>query len=66
MSAFTAKKYRIDGKPASANDIFDHASALCSGFGRGGVCFLAEAAQILREHGHVVDHNPDYVEGGAE
>jgi hypothetical protein len=66
MSVFTAKKYRIDGEPASADDIFDHASALYSGFGRGGVRFLSDAAQILREHGHVVDYNPDYVEGGAE
>lgn len=58
----TAKKYRIDGEPASARDIIDRASDLSERYANAWLKMSSEAARILRQHGHVVDHNPDWVE----
>ena len=53
------KKYLIDGKPASANDIFELAKV----YGYNDIIkFTSEAAQILRQNNHVVENNPDYKE----
>lgn len=57
--------YRIDGEPVSGDDIIARASELNERYANDWLKLTSKAAQILREHGHVVDHNPDYVEGGA-
>lgn len=57
----TAKKYLIDGEPASARDIIDRASDLDQRYSNDWLRMSSDGARILREHGHVVDNNPDWV-----
>lgn len=62
MSTMKNKKYRIDGEPASADDILRMAENYSEKFANDWLKMTSVAAGILRENGHVVDHNPEYTE----
>lgn len=60
--SFNIKKYLVDGEPASANDIFKMAGELDDNYTSGGMCFLSDAAEILRKNGCVVKNNAKFDE----
>ena len=55
------KQYILDDEPASARDFIKAAKSLDSSYGTEFcICTASQAAQILRNNGHIVDYNPDY------
>lgn len=55
--ALNGKKYLIDNVPASARTIITEAKKLDSNFGNDGLCCTSDAANILRNYGHIVAEN---------
>lgn len=49
------KQYWINSIPASPGDLIRKAKELDSDYGRDGLCLTSGAAEILRNHGHVVE-----------
>ena len=62
MSRFDLPRYLLDGEPASADDLINRASRLDASYGRDGFKWTSHAARILRDHGHVVEANPNFKE----
>lgn len=58
----SALQYRIDGNPASRNDLITMAEGYDDGFTQNWLKVTSQAARILRINGHTVDENPDFVE----
>ena len=53
-------KYLCDNEPVSANDLIRLASDYDDDFAGDWLKQTSVAAQILREHGHTIENNPDF------
>ena len=54
------KEYMIDDVPANSNDIIREAKKVDNNYGVDGIYQASVAARILSQHGHTVEHNPEY------
>ena len=58
VDAFDEKKFLVDDEPTSASELIEAASRLNESYANDWCKATSRAAQILREHGHVVKDKP--------